>query len=112
MRHPIARASRGRACYTLPHRPAAHSKSCHPERRAARAVVEEERLGACGRRAAEGPLTSSAGGKKREFLRLRPALHTPHPPPPFFPHLHRRPRGAPLRMTGFGKSTPPRAESA
>src|SRR5438105_13249941 len=86
--------------------------SCHPERSAARAVVEEEWLGACGRRAVEGPPTSSAGGpagrKKRspsdqpplvpcaatsEVLRLRAALHTPHPPPSFFPHLHRKPRG-------------------
>src|SRR5438270_6644815 len=86
------------------------SSYCHPERSAARTVVEEERLGACGRRAVEGPLTSSAGGparrKKREVLRLRAALHAPHPPPPFFPHLHRKPRGAPLRMTGFWKNAP------
>src|SRR5205807_7975657 len=86
------------------------SSYCHPERSAARAVVEEKRLGACGRRAVEGPprrrrtgqavagpwaSTSSAGGpagrKKREVLRLRAALHAPHPPPPFFPHLHRKP---------------------
>src|SRR6266853_4085413 len=90
----------------------------HPERSAARAVVEEMRLGACGRRAVEGALTSSAGGpagrKKREVpsvssgqaLRLRAARHTPHAPPPFFPHLHRKPRGAPLRMTGFWKDAP------
>src|SRR5260221_11804464 len=69
------------------------SSYCHPERSAARAVVEEERFGACGRRAVEGPITSSAGGlagrKKREALRLRagpahPASSSaisPTPPP-------------------------------
>src|SRR5260221_530550 len=65
------------------------SSDCHPERSAAREVVEEERLGACGRRAVEGPLTSSAGGpagrKKRELLRLRAALHIPAPSSAIFP---------------------------
>src|SRR5437588_3888167 len=92
------------------------SSYCHPERSAARAVVEENRLGACGRRAVEGPPTSSAGGlagrKKREALRLRAALHTPPPPPPFFPHLQRKPRGAPLRMTGFWTNVPDDLQSA
>jgi len=37
------------------------------------------------------------GRKKREVLRLRAALHTPHAP--FFFRLRRNPRGAPLRMT-------------
>src|SRR5262249_19096778 len=40
--------------------------------------------------------------KKLEVLRLRAAPHPPTPSPPFLPHLRRKPRGAPLRMTaGF-----------
>src|SRR5258707_14917395 len=93
--HALFKTNKRQLIFAAENRPSSY---CHPERSAARAVVEEERLGACGRRAVEGPLTSSAGGpagrKKREVLRLRAALHAPHAPPPFFPHLHHKPRGA------------------
>src|SRR6266853_5873709 len=65
-------------------------------------------VGCVGRRAVEGPpifsVRQARRQKKRSPTDQRPffpcaAPHASHHPPPFFQHLRRRLRGAPLRMT-------------